>query len=272
LALTELASELAISQITGTRELLDPIPVGPRLEAHFRRQAEALSPGAQLFLLIAAIEGSGDISLVRRAAATLGCGADSEDDAFHARLLITEPHIEFRHPLIRSAVYVGARSADRVKVHRALAGLINRGLQPDRWARHAMAIATGPDEGLARDLEAAALQERDRGGFATEASLMANAAEFSADDPRRSGRLLKAANAAMTAELHHRAHALLTEARPGLADPLSLAQAPTIASALTTSWHSSRNALPRRGLLGRSGSSRVAVRLPRRLTTQSASI
>src|SRR6202023_1236788 len=100
LALTELVGELAISQRTGARELSDPIPVGPRLEAHFRRPGEALSAGAQLFLVIAAVEASGDITLVRRVATTLGCGADSEGEALHARLLITEPRLEFRHPLI----------------------------------------------------------------------------------------------------------------------------------------------------------------------------
>jgi hypothetical protein len=225
LALTELAGELALSHGTGAGELFDPLPVGPRLEAHFRRQVEALSPGAQLFLLIAAVEGSGDISLVRKAATELGCSADSEDEAFHARLLITEPRIEFRHPLIRSAVYVGAIPTDRVKVHRTLAGMINRDLQPDRWARLAIAIATGPDEGLARDLEAAARQARERGGLATEASMMTRAAEFSEDAPHRAERLLKAASAAMAAGLHQRAQALLTEARLGLADPLSLALA-----------------------------------------------
>jgi DNA-binding CsgD family transcriptional regulator len=225
LALTELAGELATSQGTRAGDLLDPLPVGPRLEAHFRRQVEALSPGAQLFVLIAAVEGSGDISLVRSVAMDLGCGADSEDEAFHARLLVTEPRLEFRHPLIRSAVYVGATPTDRVKVHRALAGLINRDLQPDRWARHAIAIATGPDEGLARDLEAAALQARDRGGFAAETSMMTQAAEFSEDAARRAERLLKAASAAVSAGQYHQASLFLAEARPGLTEPLSLALA-----------------------------------------------
>jgi DNA-binding CsgD family transcriptional regulator len=225
LALAELAADLAMSLGTGTRELFDPLPVGPRLEAHFRRQAEALSPEAQLFLLIAAVEGSGDITLVRNVAMQLGCGAESEDEASRARLLITEPRLEFRHPLIRSAVYIGASPSDRVRVHRALAGSINRDLQPDRWARHAMAIATGPDEGLARDLEVAALQARERGGFATEAAMLTQAAEFSEDASRRSERLLKAATVAMTAGSPDRAYALLTEARLGLDDPFSLAQA-----------------------------------------------
>jgi DNA-binding CsgD family transcriptional regulator len=225
LALTELADELVISPRTGTREFFDPIPVGPRLEAHFRRQAEALSPEAQLFVLIAAVEGSGDVAMVRRVAMDLGCDAECEDEAVRARLLVTEPRLEFRHPLIRSAVYGAARQTDRVKVHRALASLINRDLQPDRWARHAVAIATGPDEGLARGLEAAAHQARERGGFATEAAMLTQAAEFSEDVSRRSERLLKAAKAATTAGLYQPASALVTEARPELADPLSMAQA-----------------------------------------------
>ena len=225
LALAELATEIAMSPRAGTSQLFDPIPIGPRLEAHFRRQAKALSPKAQLFLLIAAVEGSGDITLVRSVAIQLGCGAESADEALDARLLTTEPRLEFRHPLIRSAVYAGASPSDRVKVHRALAGSINRDLQPDRWARHAMAIATGPDEDLARDLEVAAHQARERGGFATEATMLTHAAEFSEEASHRSERRLKAASASMAAGMHHQAYALLTEARGGLSDPFLLARA-----------------------------------------------
>jgi DNA-binding CsgD family transcriptional regulator len=233
LAIAELGGEIASLEI-GSPRLLDPIPVGPRLEAHFRRQAEDLSAAAQLFLLIAAVEGSGDIAMVRRAARALGCDASSEAEAVHSRLLTTQPHLGFRHPLIRSAIYAGASATDRVKVHRELAAMINSELQPERWALHAMAIATGPDEGLAADLEAAAQQARDRGGVVTEAAILTYAAEFSEEVPRRSERLLKAASAAMTAGSHRQASALLSDALSGLDDPLSLARAEQLNGRLRT--------------------------------------
>ena len=53
LALTELADELTTVQLSGAVPLPAPLPLGPRLEARFRRQVEALPPGAQRLLLAA---------------------------------------------------------------------------------------------------------------------------------------------------------------------------------------------------------------------------
>ena len=192
LALIELSSELSEGQWTGADPLVAPIPIGRRLEVHFRRQVDALSPDTQIFLLVAAAEASGDPVLIRQAASVLGCDPDAEFTAVRDRLLRTEPTIEFRHPLIRSAIYAGADPKEKRRVHRALADLIDPRIDPDRRALHLAATTTGADAGVAAELEASAGRARDRGGFAAEAELLAQAAEFSQAGPDRSRRLLDA--------------------------------------------------------------------------------
>ena len=109
LALTELAEELTATQWVGASRLPEPIPISRRLETHFRGQVDLMPPQVQTYLLVAAAETSGNPALVRKVAAELGCRSDVEDLAIRERLLTTEPRIEFRHPLIRSAIYAGAR-------------------------------------------------------------------------------------------------------------------------------------------------------------------
>jgi DNA-binding CsgD family transcriptional regulator len=229
LALTELNHELTSAQLQGGSRFPQPIPISRRLETHFRQQVDTMPSGAQMFLLVAATETSGDPSIVRWVAAQLGCTSDAEAVAIHERLVATEPRIKFRHPLIRSAVYAGARPEDRRNVHQALASLIDRTIEPDRWAGHIIASATGPDDVLAADLEATARRARDRGGYAAEALLLAQAAELSEDIALRSARFLAASDAALTSGDPPQAKSLLARARSGLKEPLLLAEAQQLA-------------------------------------------
>jgi DNA-binding CsgD family transcriptional regulator len=229
LALTELTHELTSSQLERASLLPEPIPISRRLETHFRKQVDTMSTHAQMFLLIAATETSGDPEIVRWVAAQLGCTSDAEAEAIHQRLVATDPRIEFRHPLIRSAVYAGAKAEDRRNVHQALASLIDRTVEPDRWAGHIIASATGPDDVLAADLEVTARRARSRGGYAAEAQLLAQAADLTGDVALRSARFLAASDAALTSGAPRRAKTLLTRARAGLTDHLLLAEAQQLA-------------------------------------------
>lgn len=225
LALTELAEELTATQWVGASGLPEPIPISHQLERHFRRQVDLMPPEVQTFLLVAAAETSGNPALVRKVAKQLGCGPDIEDLAIGERLLITEPHIEFRHPLIRSAVYGGASREERRKVHMALAASLDKTNDPDRWARHLIASASAPDEVLAADLEATARRARNRGGYAAEAFFLTHSAELTEGPRLRSARLLKATGAALNGGEPIRAETLLSQARIGLSDPLLMAEA-----------------------------------------------
>ena len=224
LALVELAVGLTQEQLLGGLLDSDALPIGRQLEDHYRRQVRELDAGAQTFLLVAAAESSGDPFLVRRAAFELGADETAEDAAVASGLVALRPNVEFRHPLVRAAVYAGTPRSRRRAVHETLARLIDR-TDPDRRVRHLAAAAQEPDEELARQLEEAAERAASRGGYAAQASLMLEAANASPAPGEQARRLLQAAIAALNAGLPHRAEALLEQARPGLADPLLVTEA-----------------------------------------------
>src|ERR1700722_4268620 len=225
LALMELASELTEEQLRGGRTVSVPLPIGRRLEEHFLRQVRSLDEAAQLFLLVAAAETSGDASLVRRVAKELGSDTSAEGIAVASGLMRTDRGIVFRHPLIRSAIYGGARVDVRRNVHSALAAHIDRTTNPDRRAQHLAAAADTPDEALAEELEHVANQAAQRGGYSAESAFLLYAAQLTPDPQRHSARMLNAAAAALSAGLPHRAKALLDQTQPNLTDPVLHAEA-----------------------------------------------
>jgi DNA-binding CsgD family transcriptional regulator len=216
LALIELAKEATADQLVGVDQLTETIPLSRRLETHFRQQVDCLPIEAQTFLLVAAVESSGDPLLIRSVAKGLGCRSDDERLVVRENLISGGSRIEFRHPLIRSAIYAGSDPAQRRAVHQALANAINRALHPDRWARHVTAIASGHDDQLADELVAMAEQAENRGGFSSQASLLVHAAELTTDALLQSTRLLAAAAAAAAAGAPLQAEMLLRQAQSGL--------------------------------------------------------
>jgi hypothetical protein len=97
----------------------------------------------------------------------------------------------FRHPLIRSAVAQAATLEERRAAHAALAEAFEE--EPDRAVWHRAAVAgPGPDEEVARDLDAAAERARLRGGRDVALAAHERAAELSGDRPERALRLFRA--------------------------------------------------------------------------------
>ncbi|MEU6429311.1 AAA family ATPase [Microbispora sp. NPDC046973] len=205
LALRETARLLTPAQRAGREPLPDPLPGGDRL---FGDRVAALSAGARLTALLAAVES--DLDLVLRAAERLGVGEAAFPELESAGLAsVSGTQARFRHPLIRSAVYEAASPAARREAHAALAEVSDG----DRRARHLAGAALGQDETVAAALARAAERARDRGGYGAAATALARAAELTPEPLVRARRLKDAAVAAWLGGRPGQAESLLAEAR-----------------------------------------------------------
>ena len=218
LALRELAAHLTPGQLAGRSPLPPRLPVGRRLHGHFLRQATMLPPATSTWLLLASAASGDDPATLWRAAAVLGLEPDAADPAVAQGIVSVDPRVAFRHPLIRSAVYEGARSGDRRRVHQALASIAGQDGHPDEAAWHRAAATVVPDEDVAADLERSAARAEGRGGYVAQATFLARAAELTPDPRGRAVRLLAAAQAHLVAGDGALAEAMLDLAAPRLAE------------------------------------------------------
>src|SRR5215472_4000688 len=115
LALVEVGSQFTAGELAERAYQLEPIPVGERLKDRYLRRVRGLPADAREFLLLAAADVSGDLGLVRRAAAEAGIDADAAEKAAESAGLIevSGSMVRFAHPLKRAAVYHGVTDADR---------------------------------------------------------------------------------------------------------------------------------------------------------------
>jgi DNA-binding CsgD family transcriptional regulator len=224
LALTGVARELSPAQLAGAETLPEPLPAGSSLEEAFGRRVSRLPPEARLLLAVAAAEPAGSRALLWRAAGHLGIDPDAAASADLDDLAEIGSQVEFRHPLIRSAVYHAISPRQRRLIHQALAA-VGESSEPDRVAWHLGVAAAGPDEAVAARLEQAAGRVRDRGGYAATVTFLSRAADLSPGEGQRGRRLLAASEAALIAGQPVRAGALLEAATARLGDPLARAQA-----------------------------------------------
>src|ERR1700722_18219248 len=132
-----------------------------------------------MLLLLAAADSTADTAFLLRAASVLGVPPEAAAAAEAAGLLVLGPTVAFRHPLIRSAVYGGARPADRRAAHKALAAATDSEEDGDRRAWHLAAASIGRDEEVAAALERGAARARERGGHNAAAALLSRSAELS---------------------------------------------------------------------------------------------
>jgi len=216
LALLELARQLTPDQLAGRSPLPQRMPVGRRLQGHFLRQVKMLPPATGSVLLLASAVSRDDPAVLWRAAALLDLGPGAADPAVAQNIISVHPRVAFRHPLIRSAVYEGARSGDRVRVHDALARIARQDGDLDQAAWHRAAATVVADEDVAADLERSAARAGQRGGYAARAAFLARAAELTPDTAKRAVRLFAAAQAHLAAGDAALAEASLDHAAPWL--------------------------------------------------------
>jgi DNA-binding CsgD family transcriptional regulator len=224
LALMELPRALSATDLAGGFALADALPVRSRIENSFGQRLEALPAVTRQLLVTAAAEPSGDLGLLRKAAATLGINIDAAEPAEAAGLISFDRRARFRHPLVRSTAYRDASAAQRREAHRALATATDPDRDPDRCAWHRALAAPAADEGVAADLERSAGRAQARGGLSAAAAFLTRAVALTPDPARRAARALAAAQATAQAGGGDAATALLRVATAGPLDDLQRAQ------------------------------------------------
>jgi hypothetical protein len=186
-------------ELAGGFPVLQSGELSGQLERHFRRRLDELPEETQRLLLAAAADPTGSVALLWRAAHALGISAAATAAADAEGLVEVGMRVQFRHPLVRSAIYSGATPKDRRAVHLALADATDPHTDPDRRTWHLALAAPGPDEDVAGELERSAGRAQARGGLTSAAAFLQRSVELTADSQRRGGRALAAAQAQVLA-------------------------------------------------------------------------
>ncbi|MFF5079383.1 AAA family ATPase [Actinoplanes sp. NPDC000266] len=231
LALLELPTALSSAQLSGIDPLPDFFLLTPRLRSAFVPRVAALAPSTRRLLLIAALEGSGDMVLLRSA---FGDQSFREDlrRAEDARLVDIDAitgRLVFHHPLTRSAVAELATDGEHRREHEILARhLIGN---PERHVWHLARATAEPDEEVAVALEQMAHRRRRSGDVAGAVTALTRAATLSPGPADRKRRLAGAAylGADVTGRLLEVPRLLDAAHDDSPAEPIPLATAVAIA-------------------------------------------
>jgi DNA-binding CsgD family transcriptional regulator len=227
LALVELAAQLSTDQLCGRASLPDPLPLTGGVERAFLDRYRRLSDPAQRLLMVAATDDTSRLAVVSDAAAHLGADEAALDEVERAGLIRTENDlVSLYHPLVRSAIYSAATTAQRRAAHRALADALSG--DPDRRAWHLAAAADRPDEDVVAALDGVAERAAARGGHEAASAAWARAAELTVSGGDRGRRLFSAASSAWLGAHPARAAALAQSAAAEVTEPVLRARLLTL--------------------------------------------
>ncbi|MGP4013883.1 ATP-binding protein [Streptomyces sp. 4N124] len=193
LALVELPTALSAEQRATLAAVPNVLPLSERLQAMFASRVAGLTDRSRHMLLLAALDGTGDLASVE-AAASDRAGVDDLTPAEQNRLVTISAdnrRLSFRHPLIGSAVVELATAAERRRAHQSLADVL--GDQLERHAWHLGEAAVGRDETVAALLEEAARRRLRRGDALGAVAALTRAAGLSPAASDESRRLAEAA-------------------------------------------------------------------------------
>jgi DNA-binding CsgD family transcriptional regulator len=193
LALMELAGALNPSQLAAIEALPSTLPLSPRLQALFEEGIACLPSQTRRVLLLAALDGVGDLRVLEAAAHTSQLLEDFSP-AERGRLVFVDDvnqRVTFRHPLIRSSVVKLSTGGERREAHRALASALLD--QPDRHVWHLAEATFDPDESIAAMLDQMGYRMRNRGDLGGAATTSTRAAALTPKGADRARRLAFAA-------------------------------------------------------------------------------
>ena len=221
LALLELPSELTAAQLGGSSPLPAQLHLTGRVEQVFLDRSRRLPADVQAFLLLAAADDTGDVAVLKGAAATLGLDEHALETAVASGLLVEDGSaLAVRHPLVRSAIYQAATGQDRRRAHRALAETLAGIGDPDRETWHRAAAADGPDDELVAALELVGSRAQRRGGHAAALAAYERAADLTTDrDPACPSDVRSRLSSAWACGQAARSQTLLAAARESADDP-----------------------------------------------------
>ncbi len=189
-----------------------PITIGTSVASVYLRRFEVLPPRSRDVLVLAAAIDGADVSVLANAASLLGLDlADLVPAEAAALITMRDSVVEFRHPLVRSAIY-GAAAADRRRaMHRALADSFPDA-DSDRRAWHLALASFGPDDAASSALEQAGQRARHRSAYEVSSQAFERAGQLAPQDSRQGMLYYAAADAAWLGGLASRAADLLDEA------------------------------------------------------------
>ncbi len=228
LALLELPVPLGSLASTVAGTLPATLPLSHRLQNVFASRVRSLPGPIFELLLLAALDGTGDLRLIRAIAADRkGEGLSPAERAGLVRADESAARLTFRHPLIRSTIVELSTSEQRRDAHAELAARLAG--QPERHAWHLAEATDEPNEEVAALLQEVARANLRRGDSVGAVTELLRAAELSPSGKGRSGRLSEAAylGSIVTGDLRD-APRLLEQARraySGPGGPLSAAVA-----------------------------------------------
>ncbi|SEC24941.1 regulatory protein, luxR family [Streptomyces misionensis] len=193
LALVELPASLTGAQRSAFASLPSVLPLNQRLQALFASRVAVLPAACRQLLLVAVLDGTGDLAVIEAAAAGRA-GLVDLAPAERDRLVRVDPttrRLSFGHPLVGSAVVEESAAGDRRWAHQALADALVG--QPERRAAHLGEAAAGPDEEVADLLEQAARHRLIRGDAVGAVAMLIRASALSPLAVDQSRRLAEAA-------------------------------------------------------------------------------
>lgn len=197
LALVELPKAIAL-ETSSSGLFPEHLPLTTRLERAFASRILELPLKTREVLLIAATDEGSNLAEILSAAKLFGGEELSLEvlaPAVMARLIYDDAvNVQFRHPLVRSAVSGTSNIVERAAAHTALATVLKD--DPDRSVWHRAAATVGADEGIAQALESAGTRALQRGDVRVAIRALDRAAELSADTARRARSLLTASELA----------------------------------------------------------------------------
>jgi len=168
----ELARDL---QVRGTWATPDVLEVPRSLDRLVGARVDALDAAADEIAVFAAALAQPTVPVLVAALGSGRASAGLEGAGGSGVLEVAGDAVRFTHPLLAAAAYGRADLERRRKVHERLAEVV---IEPEERARHLARTAVGPDESIARALEAGANVAARRGASEVAAELSEEAARL----------------------------------------------------------------------------------------------